>query len=162
MSRKIENQILLSMPPASETELLQLLRPNGPTEDLKYGYLGRDEDLDKTKCEDSVTMSKLGITYEQMARTIEDMFLHMPRTISDHRLLGWEYIHSPVCPWGDFCAVSPFDYSFKITELWLCRRKFYWRLRAFLFITRNPDALFSDTLWHRIGSWFSLIFIRTF
>ncbi len=133
MSRVITNQHPLPShnPPAPE-QLLQHLRPHGSQEALTYGFLGHDENLEEVTTRDREVLQRLGLTYDQIARTIEDVFLHMPASINGHRLHLFGYIHSPECPWQDFCAVNIFDYSEQITEIWLCNPRYYWILRVLL------------------------------
>ncbi len=132
MSRIIENQFFLPPRALNEAELLTRLRPNDPQEKLMYGFLGVNEQLQTVIARDNQTLDRLQVTHEQIARTIEDIFLHMPYSINGCRLHLFDYIHSPLCPWDDFCAVSPFDYSQKVTEIWLCNSKHYWKLKLLL------------------------------
>src|SRR3989338_1038426 len=104
-----------------------------------YGYLNPTERLEEIIAADGKTLARLGFTHEQFAKTLEDIFFHEPKTIHGHRLIFWDYIHSPLCPWDDFCSVSPFDLSAKVTEIWLCNRKHYWKLRMLLWFWRNYE-----------------------
>lgn len=141
MSRIIENMHFPTLGPPGRVDLLERLYPNGGTEKLTYGYLDRTEQPEGVIAADEQTLTRLGLTHEQVAKTIEDVFLHMPKNINGHPLIFWNYIHSPVCPWDDFCAVSPFDYSEKVTEVWLCNRKYYFKLRMLLSLLSKDRRL---------------------
>lgn len=131
MGRIITNEHFL---PGQVTrdQLMTNLRPNGGMEDLTYGFLGRNELLDEVIESDRELLARLGFTHEQFAKTIDDIFEYMPASINGNPLHLFGYIHSPVCPWDDFCAVSQFDYSEKVTEIWLCSPRHYWKLKLLL------------------------------
>lgn len=131
MGRIITNQLPFSGITDHE-QLLVNLHPDSPVEQLTYGFLGINESLEEVIEKDLKTLEKLEITHDEIATTIEDVFLHMPKSINGNRLHLFSYIHSPCCPWEDFCAVSPFDYSEKVTEIWLCNPKHYFKLRILL------------------------------
>lgn len=126
-----------SLKPEASLEQLQInLRPGGDLEELFYGFLGNDELHEEVIETDRKTLVMLGLTHEQFAKTIEDVFEHMPATINRNPLFLFEYIHSPGCPWEGWSPTSFMDVSLKVTEIWLCNPKHFWKL---IFLLRFWD-----------------------
>ncbi|MBI5390140.1 hypothetical protein HZB02_01510 [Candidatus Woesearchaeota archaeon] len=83
----------------------------------KYGFLGREDNLDDVLKYDAVQVQLLGITFDDIASKIEELFLSDESTFNGNPLVRKEYTHSPLCPWGDYCTVFPLDTSLKVTEI---------------------------------------------
>lgn len=122
MRRTLENNLPFPMPRPSKVELLERLYPNHPETQLLYGYLGADEELDRLIVEDEETMERLALTYEDLASTIEYLFQSSDERISGNLIIRDRYIHSPVCPWGDFCTIEPFDFNLKVTQIFVLNK----------------------------------------
>jgi hypothetical protein len=124
VGRIIENNIPIQFLEVGEAELIQRLHPNGwSLEILQYGYLDPTEDLQELQREDCETLSRLGLTHDTIAVAIEKLFATDERSVNGNRLVRVQNIHSPVCPWGDFCSVHPFDLSMKTTEIIVCNKE---------------------------------------
>lgn len=122
MGRTLENQHFWFGEVHRGEHLLKCLHPGGPGESLLYGYLGIDEVLDTVIEEDRKTLEELGITYDRLGGAIESLFTGDAVAIGDNPLVRRNYIHSPVCPWGDYCTTSPFDLGLKVTEIIILNR----------------------------------------
>ena len=123
MGRRLENYIIHPDPCGSSDELLARLRPNHRMERLQFGYLGVDEDLDYRIAEDRQRMVDLGLGYEDLARAIELLFENDDETVNGNPIVRRRYIHSPVCPWGDYTTVSIFVLAQLVTEVYVINRE---------------------------------------
>ncbi|MEK7545075.1 MAG: hypothetical protein AAB551_03005 [Patescibacteria group bacterium] len=123
MTRIIENHLLLPDDPPSPSELRRLLSAGSGNSDLHHGYLGPDEDLQKLIETDARFLEERGLTHEQVAEAVEQLFAsENPEEFRGTPIISLEYIHSPPCPWRDFIAVSPFDFRKKVTEIVVINR----------------------------------------
>lgn len=120
MGRVIENNYLLagfgSLFDFSNEMLEKEMRPNP---EFTHGFLGVDERLEEVIARDRVLLQGLGVTYESIADAIEQLFATDDESVNGHYLFRRQFIHSPLCPWRDFCTVSLFDLSPKVTEILL-------------------------------------------
>lgn len=117
MGRKLHNEILLPNPCASEAELLERLHPHDPLERLQFGYLGIDESLHGRIAADENTMAALGLSYEDLATAIEQLFETDDERVNNNLIIRRKYIHSPLCPWGDYTTTSPFSLFSQVSEI---------------------------------------------
>jgi hypothetical protein len=121
MGRIITNQILFESPPDNTAALRQRLLPSA---DLQFGYMAPEEELDDLLLVGQKSFAAAHLTWEQVAAVIENLFLSDDAEVNGNPVFRIEYIHSPVCPWGDFCSVALFDIFPKVTEIIVCNRKF--------------------------------------
>ncbi|MBY0538021.1 hypothetical protein K2P47_01330 [Patescibacteria group bacterium] len=122
MGRNLQNELPFSMPRPSKNELLKRLRPNHPDEQLRFGYLGANEDLYQLIEKDRETIKRLNLSYEELASAIERLFQTDDEHVCGNRIFREYYIHSPVCPWGDFCTTGPFGLSLKVTQIFVVNK----------------------------------------
>ena len=90
-----------------------------PTPDFIYGFKGRSEVTERIIAEDRRLLIELGVTHGQIADLVDAIFATDEDMFCDCPLVRWENVHSPVCPWGDFCTVSSFSTFPQVTEIWL-------------------------------------------
>ena len=117
MGRRLENLYLGNSAPLSRANLLCKLWPGEGYSDLKYGYLVREEDLDEVIAADSKILRELELSYDRLAEAIEQLFLSDDDEHKGNLVLRREFIESPVCPRQDYCTVTPFSLSKKVTEI---------------------------------------------
>ena len=94
-----------------------------PSESITYGFLGRNERLHSVMEDDKATLQQLGLSYETFALGIEKLFLYDDSMVNGNLVFRKGFIHSPVCPWKDYCTVSPFDFTLKVTKIILVNTK---------------------------------------
>jgi hypothetical protein len=99
-----------------------------PGEQFMFGFKRADESVEEIIASDKKLLAELGITCEEMATLISELFASEDEIFRGYPVLRWQYIHSPVCPWQDFCTKSPFDFSESVTEIWLVEPEFYMRV----------------------------------
>jgi len=114
MGRIITNEYFGGLRNFSQEELLGNLYPSP---EFMFGYLGKNEDLDQIIAEDEKILARLGFSHEKIAQAIENVFLTDEPTYNGNHLIRRAFIESPECPWRDYCTVSPFDLSLKVTEI---------------------------------------------
>ena len=113
MGRIIENLKIFENSPESEEELLRRLWPQ---KDIKFGYLGQNENLGQIIQDDATTLVRLRLSHEQIAIAIEELFASDDHEVNGNPITRVYNIHSPECPWGDFQTtfISP---DFLVTEI---------------------------------------------
>ncbi len=133
-------------------ELQKQLQPLGSRDNLEYWFMWRTENLDDIIAADNSVLQTLWLTHADYAQKVRDIFLRIDEWHEDVNGM-WaqpiEYIHSPECPWGDFCSKSIFDYSLAITEIILIdptKQKEYLQLLSEKPID-PPNIL--QRLWHK-------------
>jgi hypothetical protein len=99
----------------------ELLNPNP---ELLFGFKGENESLKEIIARDKAKLVELEITNQQIADIISELFQSTDDVFRNLRVLRWEYIHSLVCPWRDFCTKSFFDLEKTVTEIWLVKPSF--------------------------------------
>src|ERR1700735_2967696 len=119
----LENLILFSFPCRNHGELLTRLWPHSAHENLQFGYLGVEKQLEALIAEDAKKLAELGLTHERIADEIERLFECAEKRVNGNLIVQRHYIHSPICPWGDFTTTSPFDCMMKTTELLVLNRE---------------------------------------
>ena len=117
MGRIITNEHFGIPRELSRGELLRRLKSGDVNSCLMFSYLGLDEDLDEVIASDKKVLAELGVTYDTVAKSIEELFLSDSDNYNGNPVIRREFIHSPVCPWDDYCSVSPFNLSSKVTEI---------------------------------------------
>jgi len=116
MGRAIENLYLNIL--KQDLSLEEAKRNMYSNENYMWGFLGRDENLQELIESDKLAIEKLGISYEQIASAVEDLFLSDEERVNGNFILRKEYIASPICPWKDYCTTSPFTgLATTITEI---------------------------------------------
>lgn len=88
-----------------------------PNEHFIYGFIGKNERLTEIIDTDREQIQRLGVSYDAIASAIEDLFLSDAEKYNGNPVFRKEFIHSPVCPWEDYCTVSLFDLTKKVTEI---------------------------------------------
>lgn len=96
-----------------------------PSSLFMWGFKGPAEDVDAIIASDREIVARLGVTHEQIASLIDAIFASREDTWRGYPIIRWYNIHSPICPWGDFCTKSCLDLTLAVTEIWLV----------------NPDAI---------------------
>lgn len=117
MGRVLTNELIFPNPCTSEAELLVRLHPHDPLECLQFGYLGIDEDLHERIAADEKRMAALGLSYEGLAEAIEQLFVTDNERVNNNLIIRRKYIHSPLCPWGDYTTTSPFSLFPQVSEI---------------------------------------------
>jgi hypothetical protein len=93
--------------------------PFDPSGDFMWGFKGPTESLRCIIESDNRLLAELGVTHEQIASVIDAIFASDEDQFCGCPMVRWENIHSPICPWGDFCTRSCFDLTVAVTEIWL-------------------------------------------
>ena len=156
MGRIIVNEHLGIPRDLSREELLRRLRPGEENSGLTSGYLGLDVDLDEVIASDRRALSEGGISNDAVAKAIEELFLSDSDNYQGNSVIRREFIYSPECPWGDYCTVSPFDLSRKVTEIILVNGQML--SEAEIFLDENGDKgldCFPDFIKNDFGMIFS-------
>lgn len=84
-----------------------------------WGFKGSKESVEVIIECDKKLLAELGVTNHQIASVIDAVFASDEEEFCGCPIIKWEYIHSPICPWGDFCTKSCFDLLMAVTEIWL-------------------------------------------
>jgi hypothetical protein len=127
------------VPNTTENTYLSLWNPDeseiernlNPSEDFQYGFKQTEVQVHELVKKDMQTLAEINITCEQAARAIDRLFQVKGDEYNNKPLLKWSFIHSPVCPWLDFCTRSVFDYIEDVTEIWVCNPDHIDKLIAF-------------------------------
>lgn len=90
-----------------------------PTKDFMWGFKGFNESVEFIIERDKKLLAELGVTNHQIASVIDAIFASDEEEFCGCTIIKWENIHSPICPWGDFCTKSFFDLFRAVTEIWL-------------------------------------------
>ena len=118
--------------------------PFDPTQQFMWGFKGPSESVEEIVESDRLLLKKLGITYEQAASVIDTIFATKEDEFSGHKIVRWDYIHSPVCPWGDFCTKSCFDLVLTVTEIWLVDPRYSKEVKKFIKKAPNRNHLIGN------------------
>lgn len=97
-----------------------LATPFNPTPSFIYGFKGPNESVEEIIKSDENLLRELKVTHEELATLIDEVFATDDDVFCGCPLIRWTNIHSPICPFGDFCTKSIFDYQPQVTEIWLC------------------------------------------
>lgn len=87
----------------------------------------KEEDIVK---EGERLAAELGITFDQCADLLDELFLSEGDEFRGCFVHRWPFIHSPICPFGDFCTKSVFDTTSVVTEIWLINPEFVHKVIA--------------------------------
>jgi len=103
-----------------------------PSKDFMWGFKGPMESVEALVESDRRLLRELGVTQDQVASVIDSVFASDADEFCDCPLIRWENIHSPICPWKDFCTKSFMDLSGAITEIWLVNPHRLAEVRSYL------------------------------
>jgi len=112
--------------------------PFYPSTDFVYGFLGNDEVVEDVIEKDRRLVEEFGVTHEQLASVVDGIFETDADEWCGCPLVRWHNIHSPICPWGDFCTKCFLDYGLAVTEIWLVNPDKVKEVQAYLAsVTKN-------------------------
>jgi hypothetical protein len=90
-----------------------------PSGDFMWGFKGVAESVEHIIESDKKLLAELSVTHDQIASIIDAIFASDEDEFCGCPIVRWENIHSPICPWDDFCTKSCFDLFTAVTEIWL-------------------------------------------
>lgn len=119
MTRDFSNQALLTEQ-LTEERIVANLRPRWSTDNLELWYMGSDEDVNVIILDDIATLRQIWLRHSDYANRIRDIFVAIDNwatSVYGMNANPMEYIHTPLCPWWDYCTKSCFDYLPSVTEI---------------------------------------------
>lgn len=95
-----------------------------PSRDFIWGFMADAENAGDIIREGEALAAELGITFDQCADFLDELFVFEGDEFRDCFVHRWHFIHSPICPFGDFCTKAIFDTASVVTEIWLINPEF--------------------------------------